>query len=97
MAANNYFGFTHGGTQYATATGYQPPPQAGYAVPPATYTTPRAAATAYDVYSVPNKSAPGGARKPVETRACQRALPQRIPAPARSTLNTECCLLSHQF
>ncbi|CAI6364574.1 unnamed protein product [Macrosiphum euphorbiae] len=51
MAANNYFGFTHGGTQYATATGYQPPPQAGYAVPPATYTTPRAAATAYDVAS----------------------------------------------
>ncbi|KAE9522278.1 hypothetical protein AGLY_017321, partial [Aphis glycines] len=26
--------------------------------------------------SVPNKSAPGGARKPVETRACQRALSQ---------------------
>ncbi|VVC24363.1 Hypothetical protein CINCED_3A005421 [Cinara cedri] len=51
MAANNYFGFTHGGTQYATATGYQPAPQAGYAVPPATYTTPRAAATAYDVAS----------------------------------------------
>ncbi|XP_025414887.1 zinc finger RNA-binding protein isoform X2 [Sipha flava] len=51
MAANNYFGFAHGGTQYATATGYQPAPQAGYAVPPATYTTPRAAATAYDVAS----------------------------------------------
>ncbi|XP_050525767.1 zinc finger RNA-binding protein [Daktulosphaira vitifoliae] len=51
MAANNYFGFTHGGTQYATATGYQAPPQPGYAVPPATYTTPRAAATAYDVAS----------------------------------------------
>ncbi|XP_050441323.1 zinc finger RNA-binding protein 2 isoform X2 [Adelges cooleyi] len=51
MAANNYFGFTHNGTQYASATGYQAPPQAGYAVPPATYTTPRAAATAYDVAS----------------------------------------------
>ncbi|KAG8333801.1 hypothetical protein J6590_102924 [Homalodisca vitripennis] len=55
MAANNYFGFTHGGTQYAaTATGapaYQPT-QTGYAVAPtaaaaATYTTQRAA-PAYD-------------------------------------------------
>lgn len=36
---------------FSTATGYQPAPQAGYAVPPATYTTPRAAATAYDVAS----------------------------------------------
>jgi len=36
---------------FSTAAGYQPPPQAGYAVPPATYTTPRAAATAYDVAS----------------------------------------------
>lgn len=37
--------------QFSAATGYQPAPQAGYAVPPATYTTPRAAATAYDVAS----------------------------------------------
>lgn len=36
---------------FSTATGYQPAPQAGYAVQPATYTTPRAAATAYDVAS----------------------------------------------
>jgi len=36
---------------FSTATGYQPAPQAGYAVQPTTYTTPRAAATAYDVAS----------------------------------------------
>ncbi|XP_037024968.1 zinc finger RNA-binding protein 2 isoform X3 [Bradysia coprophila] len=45
MSANNYFGFTHGGTQYGAATGAAyPPGQTGYAVAPAaaaTYTTPR--------------------------------------------------------
>ncbi|KAJ6633776.1 Zinc finger RNA-binding protein 2 [Pseudolycoriella hygida] len=46
MSANNYFGFTHGGTQYgAAATGAAyPPGQNAYAVAPAaaaTYTTPR--------------------------------------------------------
>ncbi|XP_028171166.1 zinc finger RNA-binding protein 2 [Ostrinia furnacalis] len=53
MAANNYFGFTHGGTQYGAATaGAAYGGQTGYAVAPAataaTYGTQRAAATGYD-------------------------------------------------
>uniref|UniRef100_A0A6M2DPB1 Putative transcription factor nfat subunit nf90 n=1 Tax=Xenopsylla cheopis TaxID=163159 RepID=A0A6M2DPB1_XENCH len=54
MAANNYFGFAHGGAQYgAAATGAAyPAAQPGYAVTPAataaTYGTQRAASTAYD-------------------------------------------------
>ncbi|XP_052742351.1 zinc finger RNA-binding protein isoform X6 [Bicyclus anynana] len=53
MAANNYFGFTHGGTQYGAATASAAyGGQTGYAVAPAataaTYGTQRAAATGYD-------------------------------------------------
>ncbi|XP_037080189.1 zinc finger RNA-binding protein-like [Pollicipes pollicipes] len=57
MAANNYFGFTHGGTQYgaaaaaAGAAAYQATPAAGYAAvghtPAATYAAQRAT-TAYE-------------------------------------------------
>ncbi|KAK9874750.1 hypothetical protein WA026_005561 [Henosepilachna vigintioctopunctata] len=48
MATNNYFGFTHGGTQYsaqATGAAYQAASQAGYAV--ATPATAAAAAATY--------------------------------------------------
>ncbi|XP_030028321.1 zinc finger RNA-binding protein isoform X3 [Manduca sexta] len=53
MAANNYFGFTHGGTQYGAATASAAyGGQTGYAVAPAataaTYGTQRATATGYD-------------------------------------------------
>uniref|UniRef100_A0A069DXW5 Putative transcription factor nfat subunit nf90 n=1 Tax=Panstrongylus megistus TaxID=65343 RepID=A0A069DXW5_9HEMI len=66
MAANNYFGFTHGGTQYAaTGTPAYQAPQPGYAVAPAaaaaaaaTYTTQRAA-TGYETYQPPTHTAPG--------------------------------------
>ncbi|XP_014251856.1 zinc finger RNA-binding protein [Cimex lectularius] len=66
MAANNYFGFTHGGTQYAaTGTPAYQAPQTGYAVAQtaaaaaaATYNTQRAA-TGYDTYQPAPHTAPG--------------------------------------
>ncbi|XP_024216436.1 zinc finger RNA-binding protein isoform X3 [Halyomorpha halys] len=66
MAANNYFGFTHGGTQYAApgTPAYQAP-QTGYAVAQtaaaaaaATYSTQRAA-TGYDTYQAATHTTPG--------------------------------------
>jgi len=40
----------------------------------------------WTLLSIPNKSASGGARKLVETRACQRALLPCVPAAAESTV-----------
>ncbi|XP_011057364.1 PREDICTED: zinc finger RNA-binding protein isoform X2 [Acromyrmex echinatior] len=66
MAQNNYFGFTHGGTQYgATSAAYQTG-QAGYAVTPAataaTYTQrpAAAAATGYETYQAAAAAAATG-------------------------------------
>ncbi|XP_012281765.1 zinc finger RNA-binding protein isoform X2 [Orussus abietinus] len=66
MAQNNYFGFTHGGTQYgATSAAAYQTGQAGYAVTPAataaTYTQrpAAAAATGYETYQAAAAAATG--------------------------------------
>ncbi|KAI4501096.1 hypothetical protein M0802_003899 [Mischocyttarus mexicanus] len=67
MAQNNYFGFTHGGTQYgATSAAAYQTGQAGYAVTPAataaTYTQrpTAAAATGYETYQAAAAAAASG-------------------------------------